>query len=52
MAGFEAEAEAFVGDVRSGITSQGPPPEEWMFDWVWAEMPDVLARERAEALDG
>jgi pyruvate dehydrogenase E1 component alpha subunit len=52
VAGFEAEAEAFVGDVRSGITSQGPPPEEWMFDWVWAEMPDVLARERAEALDG
>ena len=52
VAEFEREAEAFVADVRSGITSQGPPPNEWMFDWVWAEMPDSLARQRAEALGG
>lgn len=52
VAAFEREAEAFVADVRSGITSQGPPPNEWMFDWVWAEMPDALARQRAEALGG
>jgi 2-oxoisovalerate dehydrogenase E1 component alpha subunit len=52
VARFERDAETFVGEVRSGITSQGPPPDAWMFDWVWAEMPDALARERAEALGG
>ncbi len=52
VAGFELEAESFVAGVRSGITSEGSPPTEWMFDWVWAEMPDALARERAEATGG
>ena len=49
---YEGEAETYAAEVRSALTSQGPPPLEWLFDCVWAEMPDALRRQRAEALDG
>jgi 2-oxoisovalerate dehydrogenase E1 component alpha subunit len=49
---YEREAETFAAEVRSGITSQGPPPLEWLFDWVWAEPPQALALDRTEALGG
>lgn len=47
---FEAEAEAFAGEVREGLVAQDDPPAEWMFDWVYAEPPAVLDRQRREAL--
>jgi 2-oxoisovalerate dehydrogenase E1 component subunit alpha len=48
----ENEAETWVGDVRSALTSTPPPPADWMFDWAFAEPPATLARQREEALGG
>jgi pyruvate dehydrogenase E1 component alpha subunit len=50
VAVFEAEAEAFSLEVREGLTAQGAPPAEWMFDWVYAAPPEVFERQRGEAL--
>ena len=52
IASCEAEAEAWVADVREGITTTPAPPAEWAFDWVYAEPPAELARQRREALGG
>jgi TPP-dependent pyruvate/acetoin dehydrogenase alpha subunit len=49
---MDEEAETFVTSVRDGLTTQGPPPTEWMFDWVYAEPSEAFERERHEALDG
>ena len=46
------EAAAWVGEVRAALTASEPPPEEWMFDWTFAEMPAEVARQREEALGG
>jgi TPP-dependent pyruvate/acetoin dehydrogenase alpha subunit len=48
----EAEAEAWVAGVRAGVVATPPPPAEWGFDWVFAEAPEELARQRREALGG
>ena len=50
LAGFEQEADAFAGDVREGLIAQEAPPDGWMFDWVYAEPPAILERQRREAL--
>jgi pyruvate dehydrogenase E1 component alpha subunit len=50
VAGFEAEADAFAAEVRAGLVAEGDPPAEWMFDWVYAEPPPTLERQRREAL--
>jgi pyruvate dehydrogenase E1 component alpha subunit len=52
LAGFEADAETFALEVREGLTAQGPPPVEWMFDWVYAEPSEPFRRQRGEALGG
>jgi 2-oxoisovalerate dehydrogenase E1 component alpha subunit len=52
VAACEEEAAAWVSEVRAGITATEPPPPEWMFDWVYAQTPEILSRQRAEALDG
>jgi pyruvate dehydrogenase E1 component alpha subunit len=52
LSGFEADAEAFALEVREGLTAQGPPPVEWMFDWVYAEPSEPFRRQRGEALGG
>jgi 2-oxoisovalerate dehydrogenase E1 component subunit alpha len=49
---LDEEAETFVTSVRDGLTAQGAPPTEWMFDWVYAEPSDAFERGRDEALDG
>ena len=41
-----------MAEVRAGITTTEAPPDEWMFDWTFAEPPSVLARQREEALGG
>jgi 2-oxoisovalerate dehydrogenase E1 component alpha subunit len=50
VAGYEQEAEALALDVRAGLTAQGAPPVEWMFDWVYAAPPDAFERQRGDAL--
>jgi 2-oxoisovalerate dehydrogenase E1 component alpha subunit len=50
VAGFEDEAETFALGVREGLVAQGPPPAEWMFDWVYAVPPASLEQQRREAL--
>jgi pyruvate dehydrogenase E1 component alpha subunit len=50
VSAFEDEAEALVGSVRTEIVAQPAPPAEWMFDWVYAEPPAILERQRREAL--
>ena len=46
----EEEAEAFAMQVRAGVIATPPPPEAWMFDWVYAEPPAGWNRMRDEAL--
>ena len=36
--------------VRAGVIATPPPPEAWMFDWVYAEPPAGWSRMRDEAL--
>jgi pyruvate dehydrogenase E1 component alpha subunit len=48
----EEEAAAWVTEVREGIVATEPPPTEWLFDWVYAEPPWILERQREEALGG
>ncbi|HEX6130854.1 MAG TPA: thiamine pyrophosphate-dependent enzyme, partial [Actinomycetota bacterium] len=50
VARFEAEADAFAADVRAGLVAEGDPPDAWMFDWVYADPPSTLERQRREAL--
>jgi pyruvate dehydrogenase E1 component alpha subunit len=52
VAACEEEAGAWVSEVRAGITATEPPPPEWMFDWVYAQPPEILSRQREEALGG
>jgi pyruvate dehydrogenase E1 component alpha subunit len=48
----EEDAAAWVSEIREGVTATEPPPAEWMFDWVYAEPPGLLSRQREEALGG
>ena len=36
--------------MRAGVIASEPRPLEEMFEWVFADMPEHLARQRAEAL--
>ena len=49
---WNEEAEAFALSVREGLVAQGPPPESWAFDWVYANPPEPFLRQREEALGG
>jgi len=48
--GIEQEAKDFAGRMRAGVIASEPRPLEEMFEWVFADMPEHLARQRAEAL--
>jgi pyruvate dehydrogenase E1 component alpha subunit len=52
VASCEAEAEAWVGDVRARITAIGPPPAGELFDHAFADPPETLRREREDLLGG
>jgi pyruvate dehydrogenase E1 component alpha subunit len=52
VADCEADAAAWVSQVREGVIATEPPPAEWMFDWVYAQPPELLSRQREEALGG
>jgi len=46
----EEQADAFALEVRTGVIATPAPPAEWMFDWVYADPPPSLERQRDEAL--
>ncbi len=46
----EAEADAWVGEIRSRLVALGPPPDAELFDHAFAEPPSELAEERRELL--
>lgn len=46
------EAESWVAEVRTALTSLGPPPDSELFDFAFAEPPETLLRQRRELLDG
>ncbi len=51
LAACEAEAEEWVAGVRAAVTALGPPPEEEMLAFAFAEPPATLAREWRERAD-
>jgi pyruvate dehydrogenase E1 component alpha subunit len=50
VAACEAEAEAWVREVRRELTALGPPPAAEVFDHVFTEPTAALRRQRGEAL--
>jgi 2-oxoisovalerate dehydrogenase E1 component subunit alpha len=44
------EADAFAVRLRAGVTSAAPRPVAEIFQWVFADLPPHLARQRADAL--
>ncbi len=51
VAACEAEAEAWVAEVRTAVTALGPPPEDEMVAFAFAEPPTTLTREWRERTD-
>jgi 2-oxoisovalerate dehydrogenase E1 component alpha subunit len=49
-ADVEDEAKAFAARMRAGVLASGPRPVEELFAWVYADLPEHLARQRAEVL--
>jgi len=47
----EEEARAFAGRMRAGVIASAPRPVEELFEWVYAELPESLRRQRDEALE-
>jgi 2-oxoisovalerate dehydrogenase E1 component alpha subunit len=47
---IEAEAKEFAARMRAGVIASGPRPVEEMFEWVFADIPPHLARQREEVL--
>jgi pyruvate dehydrogenase E1 component alpha subunit len=51
---FEAcdqEATREAARIRSGVTGAGPRPVGELFEWVFADLPDQLGRQRDEVLE-
>ena len=48
----ERDAETWVAKIRAGLTSLGPPPEEELFDFAFADPPRTTGRQREELLGG
>jgi 2-oxoisovalerate dehydrogenase E1 component alpha subunit len=46
----EAKGKEVAASIRAGIQGAAPPPVEDMFRWVFADLPEHLARQRGEAL--
>jgi 2-oxoisovalerate dehydrogenase E1 component alpha subunit len=46
----EGEAKEFAAKMRSGVIASDPRPVEELFEWVFADLPPHLARQRDEAL--
>jgi 2-oxoisovalerate dehydrogenase E1 component alpha subunit len=46
----DREAGVFVARMRSGVIASDPRPVEELFQWVFADLPEHLVRQRDEAL--
>jgi pyruvate dehydrogenase E1 component alpha subunit len=46
----EQDAKEFAGRMRKGVIESGPRPVAEMFEWVFADLPQHLARQKDEAL--
>jgi 2-oxoisovalerate dehydrogenase E1 component alpha subunit len=46
----ESEAKEFAARMRAGVTGSKPRPVAELFEWVFADLPPHLARQRDEAL--
>jgi pyruvate dehydrogenase E1 component alpha subunit len=46
----EAEADSLAARVREGVLASAPRPVEEMFEWVFADLPEHLARQRDEVV--
>jgi pyruvate dehydrogenase E1 component alpha subunit len=46
----DEEAKEFAAKMRAGVIGSGPRPAEEMFEWVFADLPVHLARQRDEVL--
>jgi 2-oxoisovalerate dehydrogenase E1 component alpha subunit len=46
----EDEAKEFAARMRSGVIGSGPRPAEELFEWVFADLPAHLARQRDEVI--
>jgi 2-oxoisovalerate dehydrogenase E1 component subunit alpha len=50
FSGVETEAKEFAARVRAGVISSAPRPARELFEWVFADLPPHLARQREEVL--
>jgi 2-oxoisovalerate dehydrogenase E1 component alpha subunit len=48
MDSVEEEAKGFAARMRSGVIGSDPRPSDEMFEWVYADLPPHLARQRDE----
>jgi 2-oxoisovalerate dehydrogenase E1 component alpha subunit len=48
--GVDDETKQFAAKMRAGVIAAGPRPVKEMFEWVFADLPPHLARQRDEAL--
>jgi 2-oxoisovalerate dehydrogenase E1 component alpha subunit len=48
--GVDAEAKALAARIREGVVALAPRPPEELFEWVYADVPPGLARQRDEVL--
>jgi 2-oxoisovalerate dehydrogenase E1 component alpha subunit len=48
----ERAADERVREIREALIATDAPPQEWLFDWTYAEPPALLLRQRQEALGG
>jgi pyruvate dehydrogenase E1 component alpha subunit len=46
----DQEAKGFAGRIRTGVIGSGPRPVAEMFEWVFADLPEHLSRQKDEAL--
>jgi 2-oxoisovalerate dehydrogenase E1 component alpha subunit len=50
VAGVEEEGGAFSARMRAGVVGSKPRPVSELFEWIFADLPPHLARQRDEAL--
>jgi 2-oxoisovalerate dehydrogenase E1 component alpha subunit len=46
----ETEAKEFAGKMRAGVIASEPRPVTELFEWVFADLPEHLRRQREEAM--
>jgi pyruvate dehydrogenase E1 component alpha subunit len=47
----DGEAKEFAARMRAGVIGSEPRPVEELFEWIFADLPEHLKRQREEAMD-